>query len=354
MTEYMFVLGRDHELSILEAIAYLKRKNIEHEVTKWSSRYMIIKADNIENIIEDLGGTVKIAKLISTTEWEYDLDHMELYEGEKNKIKYGVTLYSHRESDFLMDYLKQRFKEMKLKAMLTKSEGHIDPNSDLDIEFIVAKEGLFMVTERSNPKSYKERDMKRPRVDTRKVISIRLAKILLNLAMVEDGGTILDPFCGCGTILQEGVLMDYKMRGIDLDIGDAKANMDWLGKGDYKIWQNEARNLGKYVTEVDAMVTEPYLGPFFKIPPKLKEANDVAKELRDMYFRVFYELKKVVKGNIVFITPIFKLKGGKEIEVSMKRIFDSLDSTELKFSSMLRLLFIMKGLQVLLEGKFGF
>lgn len=328
MNEYLFVLGRDFKLSVLEIIAYLKRKNINYEIIKVCPRYLLLKVDKISNIIGNLGGCVKIADKISKAggpqEIEYDLEHINIYEGEKNKIDYGVTFYTHRNSELVVDLLKDIFKELSLKAFLHRSEGIIDPGNDLDLEIIVAKEGIYRVVERSNPREYRERDTKRPKVDPKKVMSIRLAKILINLAMVKDGGTILDPFCGCGTILQEGILMGYRVRGIDVQIGDARANLEWLGKGDYKLWQNEARNATRYLKEIDGVVSEPYLGPYVRKEPSFSEARDYSSELRDLYFRTFYELRKICKGNIVFITPIFKLKGGRGVGVNMGRIIEKL------------------------------
>ena len=78
----------------------------------------------------------------------------------------------------------------------------------------------------SNPKDYKNRDENRPKFDEKKVVSIRLAKILINLSQARY--EVLDPFCGCGTILQEGLLKKLDVIGIDKDISDVRANLNWL------------------------------------------------------------------------------------------------------------------------------
>ncbi len=45
----------------------------------------------------------------------------------------------------------------------------------------------------------------------------KFARALVNLTMVREHETILDPFCGTGTILQEASLMDIEAIGLDID-----------------------------------------------------------------------------------------------------------------------------------------
>jgi len=43
------------------------------------------------------------------------------------------------------------------------------------------------------------------------------ARLLINLARVKRGGTLLDPFCGTGSILIEAYYLDLVPTGMDLD-----------------------------------------------------------------------------------------------------------------------------------------
>ena len=45
----------------------------------------------------------------------------------------------------------------------------------------------------------------------------RLAKILINLSEVKDEEILLDPFCGIGVILEEALLQNINVIGIDKD-----------------------------------------------------------------------------------------------------------------------------------------
>ena len=61
-------------------------------------------------------------------------------------------------------------------------------------------------------------------------ISPRLAKIIINLSEVKTKGKIIDPFCGIGVILFEGLLKNLNVTGIDIDknaIEGAEQNLEW-------------------------------------------------------------------------------------------------------------------------------
>ena len=81
----------------------------------------------------------------------------------------------------------------------------------------------------SNPLELKERDLGRPAVDYMKSISIRLGKILINLSKTKESQTLIDPFCGSGTILQEAMLNDINVIGLDVDkisVDQTKLNLE--------------------------------------------------------------------------------------------------------------------------------
>ena len=66
---------------------------------------------------------------------------------------------------------------------------------------------------------------------------MRLAKILINLTGIKQNQVLLDPFCGTGTLLQEALLRNINVIGIDKEktmINKAERNLKWLKKN-YKI-----------------------------------------------------------------------------------------------------------------------
>ncbi|MEK7166898.1 MAG: DNA methyltransferase, partial [Patescibacteria group bacterium] len=149
-----------------------------------------------------------------------------------------------------------------------------------------------------------------------------------NLGQIKKDQTILDPFCGSGTILQEAILMGYKnIIGSDIDFNSieiTKKNLEWLftkiknqkslPAGDLleeekikiNIFQSNATNLSKKISfnSIDAIVSEPYLGPTRNI----QNIKNIIYELSKLYLRSFEEFKKILKkqGVVIIIFPVFK------------------------------------------------
>src|SRR3989344_4798771 len=200
MTQYLFVLGRNPDLSLLEILAYCKRKKIRYTMIDSNEEIAVFDMQGFDEhiAIKELGGTVKIAR---------PQPELLNYKGTKNKVIYAVN------------YIKADPVQMdqKIKKLLAQ---------DLDYEFIAYRNTIYTTTAVSNPKEYKLRDATRPIYDPLKVISIRMAKILINLS--EAQREIFDPFCGTGTILQEALLMDYLVWGVDKEAHAARKNLEWL------------------------------------------------------------------------------------------------------------------------------
>ena len=167
---------------------------------------------------------------------------------------------------------------------------------------------------------YKERD-KRPCNDYLKNTSIRLARILINLSGIKKG-TLLDPFCGTGVILQEALLLGYDVYGIDYDIKSvscSQQNLAWTKKkhilgNSFNVVQGDARRIS--FREFDFVVTEPYLGPYIRGTLNFSEAQNVKKPLEKLYRDFFKNLKPC---RAVFILPRFQTK---KVSIMIKDIFD--------------------------------
>jgi len=325
MKKYFFVLGRDPELSLLEIISYLKARFIEHSLIEYTKEFAIFSIEDINfaKMIKDLGGTLKIAEFF---------EEKQLYKGSENKIRYAITSYDDN-IDEIKDYVKEKLKLEGLKAIYVKpkqDEIQIMPSKsvNVDLELIVYKSKMARVIAVYNPGEYKQRDEKRPNFDPLKVISIRLAKILINLSGAKDKSSLLDPFCGIGTILQEALLMDMSVYGIDNDeksVMQCKENLKWLGdkyKGKWQIFSVDSRNASKFVKKIDVAVTEPYLGPYLKKLLSFNEAKMLAIELENLYAGVFKELDKIVKDKIVFVVPRFRIHEG-EVSINFLKIIPS-------------------------------
>ncbi|MBI2459693.1 MAG: methyltransferase domain-containing protein [Parcubacteria group bacterium] len=134
------------------------------------------------------------------------------------------------------------------------------------------------------------------------------------------GEVILDPFCGSGTILTEAALMGYKNL-IGSDISDkalqaTKTNIAWLQSNfqlstfNFQLFHSDATQISKQIApnSIDAIITEPYLGP----QRGRIEINKIKLELEKLYSESLREFSKILKpsGRIVMIWPVFQMSSG--------------------------------------------
>jgi tRNA G10 N-methylase Trm11 len=137
--------------------------------------------------------------------------------------------------------------------------------------------------------------------------------------------TLLDPFCGSGTILMEAALMGINnLIGSDISekaISDTKNNLNWLGQknpnfksqiSNLRLFKTSATEISKNIAKnsVDAIVTEPYLGPQRGAHNVQKTINDLEK----LYSASLKEFAKIIKpsGRVVMIWPVFTGRGAHQ------------------------------------------
>jgi tRNA G10 N-methylase Trm11 len=144
----------------------------------------------------------------------------------------------------------------------------------------------------------------------------RLAKIMVNLSGCIEGKTLLDSFCGVGTVLQEALLLKAHVLGTDINqwcIKAAEDNLEWLKNEyelrnvDYRVVQSDvgflSRKMGRET--VDCIVSEPDLGPALRQVPTTPYAQKVIDKLTPLFFGFVEEAYKVLKpnGTLVVVTP---------------------------------------------------
>jgi tRNA (guanine10-N2)-dimethyltransferase len=91
----------------------------------------------------------------------------------------------------------------------------------------------------------------------------KFARALVNLAMVPDGGTLLDPFCGTGGILIEAALVGARPLGGDVDprmLEGARWNMAHFGLRPERLELADIGAAAAVFGKVDAIATDPPYG----------------------------------------------------------------------------------------------
>jgi tRNA G10 N-methylase Trm11 len=383
MNEYAFVLGSNWLLSIAELLVYVQDKGFRATLVDHSRNIVILdikeKLDN-EQIVEmqgTLGGCFKIGRVL----YRYDMETVrnafptagtprkedretlikfpwlsKVWQNPKGKrIKFGLSTYPEfdgkspvqyrrfartmdekikntliqkgaRKADyFAYDKPDQRVAERMNLALWPKSIAHnnllVSPNSEILAAF-TQKHLYFartLVVYDSALQQY--RDESRPYISSEISTSPKICRTLLTLAGARPGDTILDPFCGTGTLLMEAAMLGMKVIGIDIEgnqVQGTKSNLIWFGKDlgqhvDFEIIRGDARELSKLVDrQVDAVAFEPSLGPIYSGKPEREIAEENIRELTQLYRTVLIEIAQILRpdGRVSMTIPVIVTTDG--------------------------------------------
>lgn len=167
---------------------------------------------------------------------------------------------------------------------------------------------------------YSFRDYERPHRDMKTgLLPPKLARAMVNLCGLDPArATILDPFCGLGTILQEALLLECAtVWGSDIDeknIRATKENLVWLGEDMARtnLKTCDAKKLSSCFLKnsVDAIVTEPTLGPALSKERPNASRSEI-DSLCSLYVASFKAFRNVLKekGRVVIVFPVWLRNG---------------------------------------------
>ncbi len=119
----------------------------------------------------------------------------------------------------------------------------------------------------------------------------KLARLLINLSRVKKSETLLDPFCGTGSVLIEAAVLGAKPVGVDMDIKMIEGSATNLGfyKQRAKLLRGNALELQKSFKKnsIDAIATDPPYGRSTKVG---------ASSLKGLYKGFFSSAHKILKA----------------------------------------------------------
>lgn len=350
--ELVFVLGRDWKLSLLELASVLKAKGTGFRMVSFNPKACLLSLPNdfdLKGFFALLGGSQKACQVVwKGSRNEFRAGGMQalkkFLDGQYfgKKLLFGVSDYleegkGRKETEEAAECLKAHFKANRVKAVQKKAKRHseekfkpkqINPKDCISwkllengTEFVFSRGAenevvLSRTIECFNPKGFEERDRQMPYRERLEGISIRLARILANLARAGGGSTVLDPFCGTGTILVEAGLLGLNSIGIELSqerCGNAEKNLAWAKerfgiKNGSRVLCNDCTKLAGFLRkgDFDFVATEPYMGPLISKALSREEAVRIAAGLERTYFDLFRELKKTMpsKGLVAIVLPL--------------------------------------------------
>lgn len=358
----LFIFGRTPELSRIE----LQCTFPDAFITVLHPR--VVRADNIaarspSDLLEILGGTTKIAKVIRTIHdiTPEGIASALLSYSKHTSIVFGV-------SSFVDSFRPTRSFLQEVKHALEKSGRHVrfieSKEGDELSSVVVAKQNIeelvlvpdavgysIAITEAVQDfEQWNKRDYGRPYADPRLgMLPPKVARMAVNLAREskvpsERLGTgksqkskvLLDPFCGMGTILAEALLTGWDVYGSDFSdevIEKAKKNIEWLksiypqvSKIPCQFFIEDATHIGKHIKleSIDAIVTEPFMGRQEQTLDREK-VKDIIKGLEKLYIGCFKEWHNLLKstGVIVIALPEYVIK---DTILSVKKVVDNCEN----------------------------
>lgn len=356
---YAFILGKNTALSVAEIVSVLQAHKLDFSLLSLTEHALIINAKNTlpesQLLLNILGGTIKIAEITNQTPEKLNSTHflplIQSWMNQGQKIEFAISYYGLK----TVNSFKANQMGLALKKELKKSIPHT-------VRFIASKEGpalssattfhhhlaesktelvaiydpqsqetyLGYVAAVQNIESYNNRDYNRPSPDPHSgMLPPKLAQTMVNLAglptpLISKGkpATILDPFCGSGTVLQEALLLQHNILGSDISakaVQKTISNLNWL----ITTYQLDPKPVESLITvasaenltatyasqQVSAIVTEPYLGPAQSSIPSTSEAHKIIDSLVPLYRAFLTEIKELKLQDLTSVIVFPKIAG---------------------------------------------
>lgn len=359
------LLGAHPNLSLAEIHA------VTGSTPSWHDGELAIFDDvnwNFTDLQVRLGGSQKLGSIIGTVE---KLDQNELAafvaadlleQVPEGKVHFGISIYGSNEKKLeearvalknLGYELKTHLKELGRSARYVISKEATLSSVVLKNNDLLTKgaEYVFLIRENDivigktlaaqDVDEWSHRDMDRPRRNAKQgMLPPKLARMMVNLTGMDlSGKTLLDPFCGSGTVLMEGGLLGAaNLIGGDvaqMAVNDTKVNIDWIRAEHPSIpepalYAMRANSLGDALPEgtVDVIVTETYLGRPRKGNETREEIQETLDYVKTIYEESFSALKKVLKpGATVILTSPVHILQDEELEMPAVEVMESLGYT---------------------------
>ncbi len=371
--KHIFILGNNPELSIAEIKAVFS----DLEIIEAGRDFLIGENDSFyfQEAMARLGGTIKIGEIFGEKIDEEKIINEIISRKGTGKAVFGFSFYGVKPGLKIGMRIKGELKKRGINSRLVTSRektlSSVIVKKEKCLDFLIGPDFLGVTRAAQDFEEYGERDYGRPRSDARSgMLPPKAAKMMINLSGAGFDAVILDPFCGSGTILTEATAMGFtNLVGCDISLKAVKntqENLEWLveklqiqnhksqinskfnppaggqnskNQLSIKIFQGDAKELSKKIKagEIDAIVTEPYLGPPLKGGESEAMIKKISDELKGLYLTAFSQFKKVLApaGRAVIVFPEWHL-GGKiyplDIFADVAKLgFNRLDENDLMY-----------------------
>lgn len=331
--DYLFITGRLPVLAQRELEIVLFRHQIQHEPIENLARDFLLVKTNQEitkAVFLELGGFTKFGILHQSLDTTQDIANSLASLLEKRN--FGLSFININTSAKEVAQKVKNLKKAKRyvtaqNKVLTAAQSKgvrqeflaLGGNNKIQIFEILAAQNInqFTFRDRFLPEAHGHRGMLPP----------KLARIMVNLALeTSRKTTIYDPFCGTGRVLMEALLLGQYILGSDIDekaISATQKNLEWLT---YKFRLPAVESLNEKIftspianapdtlepSSVDAIVTEPYLGPPQTSQVSNEEREKIFTNLESIYLDLFKAGQSLLKSDGIMVI-VFPVIGGKSL-----------------------------------------
>jgi tRNA G10 N-methylase Trm11 len=391
MQTLLFISGKNWILSLAELSSYFKARAIEFKIDYFSTEFFTLtfQKDLDPKVIDDLGGTIKIAALKAKVPTETikeaflkkiksaqkqvvtaitSTDVIKNMTNTEGKLLFGISVYTSDNNiktvgGGIQRYIGSQIKE-ELEALgkkssfmgvgIDRSEAQLSHVEVLKKQLVEKQAEVLICIGKTeswigvtvavhNPFEFQKRDVYKPNQRAIFGMPPRLARMMVNLSACTSEKTLLDSFCGVGTILQEALLEHAMVIGVDVNNWCVKAateNLEWieqeyrLSDADFRIIPGDIEHLVERVgvESADCMVSEPDLGPALRETPTGPYAQKIIEKLKPLFMNFIEQSYQVLRpnGRLVLVTPLIRTRSREDVtmpideklkEVGFKRIY---------------------------------
>jgi tRNA G10 N-methylase Trm11 len=348
---YIFLLGNTPDLSLIELQAILPEAQFIPLSQHLVSATLTEKDFTPEQLIEILGGTVKIFKQLKLLEFGADFDAI--------KLEISEFIRAEHIRDFAVAELGRDHLEVleagSIKAQLKRdgiatryiegsrhglSSAVLSHQKVTEVAVIQADQylALAQTVAVQDIDQWTLRDRMKPYADRKKgMLPPKVARMMVNLAVgphPDKENILLDPFCGTGTILLEGLERQIRVIGSDLDVEastGARSNIAWYREQIIEtipeatvVNQDATRILLPKGQKIQYIVTEPFLG---KPRPQPDQLANIFKGIEKLYLGAFKQWRSILApgATIVCVFPaVLKEHTPGYPTVTLKALIDKL------------------------------
>jgi tRNA G10 N-methylase Trm11 len=369
---YFFITGHKTDLSKAELKSVLLLFSVKSQVRQESETLLTAEISNpavATEVFLKLGGFIKYGQIVDDP-YKY-LERLLKEKAPTERIIYSISFYpsDDRKSQISMDLKKRlggelkhwledsdhkcrfiaNFRDLETSEVLIYKKNILERGFDLDLFETEKGQRFWGITSGVQDfEDFAKRDFDRPRSDKQSgMLPPKLARIMVNLARQKENSTIWDPFCGCGTILQEAVLSGHKAIGSDVSesaVENTTVNMDWISKeygisnDKYRVFKHDIGDGLPAKIKFNAIVTEPYLGPVLKDSISEEQYQEIQHEVSPVYDSLFNSIltaqSRKMHGILVLVVPSYRTYDGWET-IPLKQYRGIIDQTHTISQSML-------------------